>query len=184
MGWINTENSTYWMPEVIPENTEEYKSIQSSKLYLKPNLEESGHPGWFYDNGSLVCDEYLFRNEGWKRIIENKPNQENGYKIVFDSWNELEDGVIEKKYILQELTDKEIVEIDSNLWILIRNKRNQLLNESDYIVTRALERDLQLTKEFKDYREELRNITQEIDIKNFNLDEYVWPSLPSKLYIA
>lgn len=184
MGWITSSDKTYWMPDNIPANTEEYNSSQASKIYLKQNSEETGHPGWFYGNGSLVCDEYLFHNEGWKKIIENKPEQVKGYKVVFDSWNEIDEKTIEKKYTLQILTEEEIVEIENNLWNYIRDRRNTLLSKTDYHSMIAFEEGMTLSEEFKTYRKKLRDLPETIDIKTFNMDTYVWPSLPNTIYVS
>lgn len=183
MGWITNNDKTYWMPDSIPENTEEYNSLQSSKLYLKVNLEESGHPGWFYENKSLVCDDYLFYNEGYKLISINKPEEKSGYKLVFDSWNEINEKTIEKKYRLEKLSEQELLQIENNLWNLIRSKRNQLLVESDYVSIIAYEENLILSEEFKTYRKKLRDLPETIDIKRFDMTTYVWPSLPDNLYV-
>ena len=63
--------NTYWMPDILPEFSEEYNKIQKNKTYYTPEGEIKQHPQWFYDNQALVCDEYLFQNEGWKFCIDN-----------------------------------------------------------------------------------------------------------------
>ena len=69
-----TENGkTYWMPEVLPEPTKEYQAIQKEKNYLTQEGVEKRHPEWTYaENIANVDDEYLFQNEGWKLIIDDK----------------------------------------------------------------------------------------------------------------
>lgn len=66
---------TYWMPESLPSPTEEYQNLQRSKKYLTPEGEEKFHPNWTYENTSLVDDEYLLKNEGWKLLIDNYPSE-------------------------------------------------------------------------------------------------------------
>ena len=44
--------------------------------------------------------------------------------------------------------------------LMLRNVRNQLLQESDWIVTKSLEAGVAVPDEWKTYRQELRDITK------------------------
>tara|TARA_Y100000114_G_scaffold63840_1_gene58488 strand:+ start:215 stop:442 length:228 start_codon:yes stop_codon:yes gene_type:complete len=44
--------------------------------------------------------------------------------------------------------------------LMLRNLRNELLNESDWIVTKSLEAGVAVPDEWKTYRQELRDITK------------------------
>ena len=44
--------------------------------------------------------------------------------------------------------------------LMLRNLRNELLNESDWIVTKSLEEGVAVPDEWKTYRQELRDITK------------------------
>lgn len=58
----------------------------------------------------------------------------------------------------------------------VRIKRNKLLEESDYIVIKSLENGVEVSKEWKTYRQELRDITKD---KNFpNIENIVFPTKP------
>lgn len=70
-----SEEKTYWMPEVLPSPTEEYNESQRTKSYLTPDGEEKRHPGWTYENQALVDDDYLLKNEGYRRLIDNYPSE-------------------------------------------------------------------------------------------------------------
>ena len=43
---------------------------------------------------------------------------------------------------------------------MLRNLRNELLNESDWIVTKSLEAGVAVPDEWKTYRQELRDLTK------------------------
>ena len=44
--------------------------------------------------------------------------------------------------------------------LMLRNLRNELLNESDWIVTKSLEAGVAVPDEWKTYRQELRDISK------------------------
>jgi len=185
MGWITNNGKTYWMPDTIPEYSQEYNHQQSSKFYWRPDQEkEVPHPGWFYENKSLVCDDYLFYNEGWLKINETILEQKKGYKIVtdpFDNWIKNSDNTVTKTYSYVELTEEEkIKERDSKL-AHIKSKSKLLLDLTDFVVVKSFEKGLTLSEEFKDYRQTLRDMPELINIEEFefHLDETYWPQPPS-----
>lgn len=59
-------------------------------------------------------------------------------------------------------------------WTLVRQKRQELLRDSDWVVTRATEEGGPVPKEWRDYRKALRDITLQTDP-----DAIVWPIPPS-----
>lgn len=59
-------------------------------------------------------------------------------------------------------------------WAAVRLQRDQLLADSDWRVTRAFERGVALASEWLDYRQALRDITQQAD--PFNI---TWPQAPN-----
>ena len=53
--------------------------------------------------------------------------------------------------------------------LMLRNLRNELLNESDWIVTKSLEAGVAVPEKWRTYRQELRDLTkkfQSIDEKD------------------
>ena len=44
--------------------------------------------------------------------------------------------------------------------LMLRNLRNELLNESDWIVTKSLEAGVVVPEEWRTYRQELRDLTK------------------------
>lgn len=88
MSWVTNlredNKITYWVPDELPEKTEEWQTNQMKKSYLKPDGSLTGHPGWYFGNGSYASDEYFYHNEGWYTIVDNRPEEidENGNQYV------------------------------------------------------------------------------------------------------
>lgn len=57
---------------------------------------------------------------------------------------------------------------------IIREERNRLLSETDWVVTKYMERKEDIPQEWLDYRQELRNITQQ----NGYPWDIIWPTNP------
>jgi hypothetical protein len=105
MPWITEDTTNYWMPDILPEPTEEYQQEQSEKRYLTQEGVERRHPGWTYaDNIAYVDDEYLFQNEAWKVVIGEEPVEPVSYprkhyiKNPPEQWNEIDERTIEATY--------------------------------------------------------------------------------------
>jgi hypothetical protein len=221
MSWITEDNKTYWLPDELPQATDEWKSQQEAKQYLTPKGEIKNHPKWFYGNEAFVDDDYLFHNEGWKLVVDNPPTEESGYKVIQcpqEEWNETE-KTIEKTYKVYELvsiqkpvetfetelsldytyndaeltatetwtvrnlSEEEITNKEESYFNRLRTERNQLLADSDYIVSRAFEQELVLTEDFKNYRQELRDLPQTVNIREVNF-ETVFSTIPPNVYVV
>lgn len=111
MGWItkNLPDGTetrYWEPDVLPEPTQEWRTEQSQKTYLKPDGMVTSHPGWFFGNGALATDEYFYFNHEWLTIIDEAiPGEieEDGIKYMQvenppNEWERTDDYKIKKTY--------------------------------------------------------------------------------------
>jgi hypothetical protein len=221
MGWITEDNKTYWLPDELPEATDEWKSQQEAKQYLTPKGEIKSHPKWFYGNEALVDDDYLFYNEEWKLIVDNRPEDEEGYITIQspqEEWLQEEKTVnkvykkykiVEKtkptetfeteisldytynntkltatqKWTVRNLSTEELTTKENNYFERLRRERNQKLADTDYVITKAVEQGLVLTEEFKDYRQELRNLPQTVNIREVNF-ETVYPTLPTNFYVV
>jgi hypothetical protein len=192
MPWITDDTSKneiykYWLPDTLPEPTLEYTQQQGIKKYLTPDNQERSHPGWYFDNKALVSDDYLFFNEGWRRLIDESPTETKEYKVVLEdisTWNiDPNDQSIAKKYSLVERTAEEIFEYEENILYTIRYYRNNFLQATDFYVVKSIEKNLSLSEEFKNYRDQLRDIPQTVDIATFNVDTFIWPTIPENIYI-
>ena len=81
------------------------------------------------------------------------------------------------------LSVEEVTSKEESYFERLRRERNQLLADTDYVVSRAFEQNLVLTEEFKDYRQELRDLPQTVNIREVNFDT-VYPSVPADLYVV
>ena len=60
--------------------------------------------------------------------------------------------------------------------LMLRNLRNELLSESDWIVTKSLEAGVAVPDEWKTYRQELRDITKKF--KSIDETGFKFPDKP------
>lgn len=102
---MSTIANDYWIPEILPEPTEEWNSQQLNKNYLKPDGSITSHPKWYFANTAYASDEYFYHNEGWFTVIDEKPEETdddgNVYIIVdapSDEWETFEEYKTRKKY--------------------------------------------------------------------------------------
>jgi hypothetical protein len=90
MSYVTEGDKTWWLPDVLPEPTDEWNYSQRQKRYLcLRERTTKAHPRWYFDNGALVSDEYLYRNELCYLIIDNYPSA--GFREVvitdpFEKW--------------------------------------------------------------------------------------------------
>jgi len=187
MPQITEGEKTYWVPEVLPEPTEEYKSAQSEKRYLTNLGVERRHPGWTYaENIAYVDDEYLFQNEGWKVIhddggVEIRPGDLRSKKRNSpDLWEDIDERNVRVTYTLTDFTQDEINVHTEQKWEYLRGQRDYLLSGTDWIITRAMEENLTVSSEVTSYRQQLRDFTSTIEnIIEFDLnDDTLWPIKP------
>lgn len=231
MPWIESADKTYWLPDVLPEPTNEYNDAQLAKTYLTPDLEIRPHPKWMFDNKSYVSDEYLFVNEKWKLIVDEYPEDvENKLVLKNDPtlWKDLEkenqilvtykvyevkdnidhtDGTIEslelldqslwdfdhenltvtKKYKINYYSEEDLTEKKLRF---LREKRNLILTRTDYVVIRAAEQNLKISEKMKNYRQSLRDLTDNINITKYSMQDicnetfFPEPPLDEEIYAS
>jgi len=104
--------------------------------------------GAVYPEGSIVEAGYP---PGWP--IPQCPSARHRWNIHTAQWDET------------PLTDEEA-------WAQVRAKRDELLAASDREVMKAYESGVPLAKEWRDYRQALRDITMKADPR-----DVIWPSL-------
>ena len=134
----------------------------------------------------------LFPNTSFPQIIAEKSLPKNiqflydGVKPpVTDLQSVVEDGVAlndDKWFTKWKVVDRFQTKVDKNnyldkasvdKWISIKVKRDQLLTESDWVVTKSLELGQPVPPQWVNYRQMLRDITLINDP-----DKVVFPSLP------
>ena len=195
MPLITENGKTYWMPEVLPEPTKEYQAIQKEKNYLTQEGVEKRHPEWTYaENIANVDDEYLFQNEGWKLIIDDKgpvildTDLKHKTRNEIVDWEEQEGGkTIKVTYTLVDFTEEEVAEYAERKWERLRMMRDNRLQQTDWVIVRAMEENLVVSTEVTAYRQALRDFPETIEnILEFNLEfgnATLWPIRP-EVYFA
>lgn len=121
-------SQNYWIPDPLPEKTEEYNQSQASKKYFTHLGEERMHPKWIYDNGAYVDDEYLFQNEGWKLIVDVTPEYtESQYikKLDISEWIE-DEKTLTVQYKVYDISEENKPSYDE------RNQDIKLLDFSSW----------------------------------------------------
>lgn len=186
MPWITENDKTWWMPEVLPQPTEEHQEAQSNKRYLTHEGKERQHPGWTYaENIAYVDDEYLFQNEGWKVIIDERPeitpdDLKNVSRNSSEEWEEVDEKTLRVTYTLSDFTQEEVDDYAEEKWKRLREKRDNLLQQTDWILVRAAEESLTVSPEVTSYRQQLRDFPETIEnILTFKIDnDTLWPTKP------
>jgi|TARA_B100000035_G_scaffold137274_1_gene116978 hypothetical protein len=186
MPQITEGEKTYWLPDDLPEPTEEYKNIQSEKSYLTKDGREREHPGWTYaSNCAYVDDEYLFQNEGWKLIVDDggaefsDDDLKHKTRNAHDQW-EINEKTVKVTYTITDFTQEETDAYIEEKWQLLRGRRDYLLSQTDWIISRATEENLTISSQVTSYRQQLRNFPSTVtDILKFNIDDNSsWPAKP------
>jgi len=108
MGWQTSIDSSgienkYWIADILPQPTIEWNTLQAKKSYILPDGTVRKFPGWYYDNGSHVDDDYLFYNEGWKLLLDNEPQLGLGKQVQIElkpqeDWDYSEEKIVKKTY--------------------------------------------------------------------------------------
>jgi hypothetical protein len=186
MPWITENDKSYWMPEVLPEPTEDYQNAQSEKLYLTQQNKERRHPGWTYaETNSYVDDEYLFQNEGWKVVVDERPeitsdDLKNVSRNTSENWEEIDEKTLRVTYTLTDYTQEEVSAYAEEKWKKLRDKRDSLIQQTDWILIRAGEENLTVSFEITYYRQQLRDFPETIEnILTFKIgDDTLWPAKP------
>lgn len=92
-------------------------------------------------------------------LAPNKPEVPADKKLGWNGSN----------WILQDYSENEII----GQWGVIRNIRNELLANSDIYIIRAMEDGTEISQEWKDYRQALRDVTNQASPYTI-----VWPIKP------
>jgi hypothetical protein len=89
------------------------------------------------------------------------------------TWKLSDDYTIIVKKSEQEMEPVAPVTTDEEWWKLYRDKRNTILTQTDWIVTKYTEQNQPIPQEWIDYRQALRDITSQ------SLPNIVWPTKPT-----
>lgn len=84
------------------------------------------------------------------------------------------DGVWTQNYIVTELAPDAAAQKVEAQWQVVRSERNKLLSDTDWWVTKAAETGSTISQEQQEYRQSLRDITEQPD--PFNI---AWQEMPA-----
>lgn len=104
-------------------------------------------------------------------IVTEVTPTEDYTKVVSEINPTLVDGVWTQTWLIENATEEEIQEKIQQKWEEVRTTRNTLLTESDW--TQVSDSPLNSSQEWKDYRQSLRDITNQL-----NPFEITWPTKP------
>lgn len=165
------ETPEYWIPDELPEKTEDWQVNQMRKTYLKPDGSLTGHPGWYFANQAYASDEYLYHNEGWYTVIDD-PQEEtdedgNHYIIVetpsaewevFDTYNIRK---IYKKY-LHNVSNKPQYEFGKIISHSFNFDDETMIATDVYVISSLSEEELEYQKnKFLNMIRKIRNYVLE-----------------------
>jgi hypothetical protein len=89
------------------------------------------------------------------------------------TWKLSEDYTTVIKKTPEEIQPVEPVTSEEDWWKLYRDKRNTILTQTDWIVTKYTEQNQPIPQEWINYRQALRDITSQ------SLPNIVWPTKPT-----
>ena len=137
---------------IYPYDIQEYIANSTSSFYTD-ETEETLISSSIYcvvdSNSYPSCSEY-------QNVVEVTPTQSGSVYV--------------RTYSVVDLTEEEITELKEDRWNYLREKRDTLLSETDYM---ALQDTPTLSEEWSTYRQSLRDITNQPD--PFNI---TWPTKP------
>lgn len=147
------------------------------KYILVENHEIKSYPRelpvcWGNISNFNVLDNQSLKEFGWYpyRFV---PADLEGDKIVDGSYITINENEVVEYQIARDKTQDEINSEIENLWSNIRSQRNIFLNESDWTQISDSPLSVEKKEEWKVYRQELRDITNQSDPHNI-----VWPIKP------
>lgn len=130
-----------------------------------------------------LTDEVLAAYDVYNVRLKPQPSFEQATEnCIIDTTPVLEDGAWVLNWIVSSKTPDEIQQYRDNCAMDVRLRRNELLTESDWVITKAVEQNaqdslgVQVPQQWLDYRQALRDIT---DHANFPiLSDADWPVAP------
>lgn len=144
---------------------------------LVENGEIKGYPRALPQNWADVSNFYL--------LEEERLRQYGWYPVRFVSANVTQNEVITgQTFVIEEnevvqyeqkrtKTQQEIDEETNTLWENVREQRNMLLSETDWTQLSDVTPNLLNIDEWRTYRQELRDITNQLDPRSID-----WPTKP------
>jgi len=157
--------------------------MEINNIFLKVSGSDVIYP---YDIGEYIANNpttfdnlYSFDDETTESLISssiycvvdsNSYPSCSEYQDVIEVTPTQSGSVYVRTYSVVDLTAEEIAQVNESRWDYLREKRDKLLSETDYM---ALQDTPTLSEEWSTYRQSLRDITNQPD--PFNI---TWPTKP------
>ena len=162
------------------------KSIEETEWQCRRVVKEMSLPEYWTWLESVTSEDenghksYDFSGEDYEIVETNAPlsyQDEEGNTISFNQSGHINDGHYHLRW-----DGSKIVKDDDALaayqlaekWKQVRHDRDRLLNETDWIVTKAKETSTNIPAAWKTYRQALRDVPSQSDPDNIT-----WPTKPS-----
>lgn len=110
---------------------------------------------------------YEIGKDFWIDYIVDHQTGDTLYNIQIDEWL-LKDGAMEQTW------DQVLESYQRVKWREVRNIRNRLLKETDWVTLRSQETGNPVPFKWQKYRQQLRDITDQCS----DVDDVVWPEMP------
>lgn len=152
------------------------ENLESSQI-AKTNPQED----WIYEENAVnvTYSIHTYVDPGPPKIKYNETYTYNSENEWISDENL---KTITKTLTVTNLTEDMLLMKDEQTWKDIRREREVKLLRTDYLVIMTLEKNLTLSKDILDYRQELRDIPEKIvDVRLFDLkNDSLWPIKPAK----
>lgn len=141
------------------------------------NGQVKGYPQSLPQNWSNVSNFYLLGNDdlrthGWYPV-RFVPAEKTENDVVTGQSFVIQGNEVVQYEQIRPKTQEEIENENAILWQNVRNERNKLLLETDWTQISDAPLTTEQKTEWQTYRQELRNITNQIDPHNI-----IWPTKP------
>lgn len=141
------------------------------------NGEIKGYPRSLPQNWLNVSNFYLLENDDLRKYgwypVRFVPAEKTENDIVIGQSFVLEGNEVVQYEQIRSKTQEEIDQEKEGYWIVVRTKRNLLLQESDWTQLPDCPISSEKKEEWQTYRQQLRDVTNQPDPKNI-----IWPTKP------
>ena len=172
--WTWLESVTSGDPPVPDYSGEDYEIVETDAPLSYEFTDEDGNTRTisFNESGHIVSD--LDGTHYHLKWVENDDGVllESGDKLLLETGGKILDEVVIKGIVKDDdaLAAYQLAE----KWKRVRQDRDRLLNETDWIVTKAKETSTNIPAAWKTYRQALRDVPSQSDPDNIT-----WPTKPS-----
>ena len=142
------------------------------KFYTKDGCHPRPLPNVLYfEDGTVRVDSTTFTEQeiaeaGWV-IAPDYPSYDSN--LQYSTWDSES-----STFVVNNYTDEELRETNSQIWQSIRSERDTILSATDYVVLRAYEAGTAVPTEWSEYRQALRDLPSTSD----DPTSIIWPDKP------